>query len=162
MIIYHGSNVVVEQPRIFASERMLDFGLGFYSTTNKDQASRWAERVSARRGSSSRFITEYEFDYDNASNLLTIISFDEPDENWLEFICQNRSGRISANPYDIVIGPVANDQVYATVTLYEQGLLSKAAAISELKVRKLFDQILFHTEKSLDYCHYLRHTEIGV
>lgn len=49
MIIYHGSNVIVEQPKIIKGERMLDFGTGFYTTSNKEQAIRWAQRVSERR-----------------------------------------------------------------------------------------------------------------
>lgn len=38
MILYHGSNVVVEQPRLVEQNRFLDFGYGFYTTTNKEQA----------------------------------------------------------------------------------------------------------------------------
>ena len=85
----------------------------------------------------------------------------EPNGSWLDFVCQNRLGNEPQQQYDIAIGPVANDQVYATVLLYEQGLLSRGAAIQELKVRELYNQILFHTERSLEYCKYLRHREIG-
>jgi hypothetical protein len=92
---------------------------------------------------------------------LTVISFEKPNDGWLEFVVQNRSGRTPSGLYDIVIGPVADDRVYAVVVLYEQGVLSKEAAITELRVRKLYNQILFHTEQSLKYCRYLRHTEVG-
>ena len=162
MIIYHGSTFPVETPKILKSERMLDFGDGFYTTSNKEQAERWSEIVAVKRKTDSRVITEYEFDFDTAEKELTvIISFSQPDDKWLEFVCQNRSGRVSVEHYDIAIGPVANDQVYTVVTLYEQGVLSKEAAIMELRVRKLYSQILFHTEKSLNYCRYIRHVEIG-
>lgn len=161
MIIYHGSTLPVKEPEILKSERMLDFGEGFYATSNEKQADRWAEIVAAKRKSDSRVITEYEFDFDTAKNELTIISFDKADETWLDFVCANRSGRIPSEPYDIAIGPVANDQVYAVVVLYEQGVLSKEAAIAELKVRELYNQILFHTEQSLRYCCYVTHTEVG-
>ena len=161
MIIYHGSIFPVETPKILKSERMLDFGEGFYTTSNKKQAERWSEIVAVRRRSNTRFITEYEFNLTAADKDLTVISFDKPDDKWLEFVCLNRSGRTSPELYDIAIGPVANDQVYTVVTLYEQGIISKEAAIIELRVRQLYDQILFHTEKSLDYCCYLSHTEIG-
>ena len=161
MIVYHGSIVPVEIPKILKSVRMLDFGDGFYTTSNKEQANRWAEIVAAKRKTNVRVVSEYEFDFDAAKKELAVISFDNPDEKWLEFVCLNRSGQIPTEPYDIAIGPVANDQVYTVVTLYEQGILSKEAAIMELKVRKLYNQILFHTEKSLNDCHYLRYTEIG-
>jgi len=160
-IVYHGSTAPVEIPQIMKNGRMLDFGEGFYTTSNKEQAYRWAELVAVKRKSNIRVINKYEFDFDAAKNELTIISFDNPDEEWLEFVCQNRSGRTPLKPYDIAIGPVANDQVFTVVVLYEQGLLSREAAITELKVRELYNQILFHTEQSLNYCRYVQHTEIG-
>jgi len=161
MILYHGSNVVVDQPQILQSERMLDFGMGFYTTSNKEQAIWWAQRVAIRRKTNTRIISEYEFDLGIAQKELSVISFGKPDDEWLDFVCQNRSGKIPSKAYDIAIGPVANDQVFAVVALYEQGFYSKAAAIAEMKVRTLYNQILFHTEKSLDYCRYTRFIEIG-
>jgi len=161
MIIYHGSNVVVEHPQILISERMLDFGMGFYTTSNKEQAIRWAEIVAVKHKTDIRVINEYEFDIDAAKKELTVISFDKPDERWLDFVCENRIGRIPSVTYDIAIGPVANDQVFTVITLYEQGVMSREVAITELKVRELYDQILFHTEASLGYCRYLRNTTIG-
>ena len=38
MILYHGSNVEVREPKIIVSNRTLDFGAGFYTTSNKEQA----------------------------------------------------------------------------------------------------------------------------
>jgi len=49
MIIYHGSTVPVRAPKILQSERMLDFGSGFYTTSNKEQAVSWAKLVAERR-----------------------------------------------------------------------------------------------------------------
>ena len=161
MTVYHGSTVPVEKPMILKSERMLDFGQGFYATYNKEQAIRWSQIVSKRQKANSKFITEYEFNLEVAEKEIKVISFDKPDEEWLDFVCLNRNGRISSEPYDIAIGPVANDQVYATVVLYEQGVLSKEAAIIELKVRELYNQVLFHNEQSLKYCRYNKHIEIG-
>jgi hypothetical protein len=161
MIIYHSSTVCVEVPKILKSERMLDFGEGFYTTSNREQADRWAEIVAVKRKTNTCIITEYDFDFDVAGKELNIIHFDMPDDKWLEFVCQNRSGMIPPETYDIAIGPVANDQVYSVVVLYEQGVLSKEAAIMEMKVRKLYNQILFHTEKSLNYCRYIRCIQAG-
>lgn len=154
MIIYHGSNVVVEQPKILQSERMLDFGTGFYTTSNKEQAVRWAEQVSERREPKDQVLSVYELDIKAAERELVIIHFDESNGEWLDFVCANRSGCATAKPYDIVIGPVANDKVYAVVQFYENGVSNKEDAIKRLKVEELFNQILFHTEKSLAYCRY--------
>ena len=43
MKLYHGSTDIVEKPQIIVSDKFLDFGFGFYTTTNKEQALRWAE-----------------------------------------------------------------------------------------------------------------------
>ena len=38
MTLYHGSNVEVKEPKILKPIHGLDFGAGFYTTTNRDQA----------------------------------------------------------------------------------------------------------------------------
>jgi len=161
MIVYHGTTVPVETPRILNSGRMLDFGEGFYTTSNREQAVRWAQRVAAKRGDEKLILTEYEFDLASAKQELAIISFDKPDEAWLDFVSENRLGHPPSSHYDIAIGPVANDQVYATIVLYEQGFLSREATIAALRVRRLYDQILFHTDRSLSFCRFIRHTSLG-
>ena len=161
MIIYHGSTVSVETPKILKSERMLDFGEGFYTTFNYEQAVRWSERVAAKRKTDIQIITEYEFGKEKAGRELAIISFDTPDEKWLDFVYVNRMGKEPDCLYDIAIGPVANDTIYSTLMLYEQGVFDKEDTIKRLKVQELFNQILFHTEKSLMYCHYQKHYEVG-
>ena len=163
MIVFHGSTVSVEAPIILQSERKLDFGEGFYTTYNREQAVRWSERVAARQKAENRVITEYEFDLINAEKELIVVRFGEPGKAWLDFVSANRNGRWDAGfkPYDIAIGPVANDQVYTTVLLYEQGFLDTETAIKQLRVQDLYNQILFHTEKSLRFCRYIRHKKIG-
>jgi hypothetical protein len=160
MIIYHGSDTLVESPKILISNRLLDFGEGFYTTSSIEQAQRWAKRVREIKKSKEQIVSVYEFDVDKAEKDLKIIKFDFPDHEWLHFISACRSGRETGLEYDMVIGPVANDNVYATIQLFETGLLSEAETIIRLKVEQIFDQILFHTEKSLQYCTYLRHENI--
>ena len=161
MILYHGSNVVVEQPKILQSARMLDFGVGFYTTSNKEQAIRWAEKVADRREPDDKIVSFYEFDIDAAECELRIIRFDEPSEKWLDFVCANRSGREIGDSYDIVIGPVADDMVYTVVQFYENGVYDKDDAIKRLKVEALFNQILFHTERALSYCRFIGFEKLG-
>ncbi len=84
-----------------------------------------------------------------------------PDTTWLDFIISNRSGKVIEKPYDIVIGPVADDNVYLTVKLFENGILNKEEALKRLKVEKLYNQILFHTQKSLAYCSYIKYEKLG-
>ena len=62
MILYHGSNVKVSQPKILNAERALDFGVGFYTTTDRAQAERWARRVAARNASERMIVNIYELE----------------------------------------------------------------------------------------------------
>ncbi len=157
MIIYHGSNVVVEQPQILQSTRLLDFGAGFYTTENREQAVRWSKRVAERREPQNQVLSTYEFDIELAERNLAILRFNDPNADWLDFICANRRGASIAAPYDIVIGAVADYKVYAVVQYYENGIYGRDEAIKRLKIDELYSQILFHTEKSLEYCRFIRY-----
>ena len=106
-------------------------------------------------------LSVYEFDLESAQRELSIIRFDEPNVEWLDFVCANRSGREIKESYDVVFGPVADDKVYEVVQFYENGVYDKDDAIKRLKVEELFDQILFHTEKSLLYCRFTGFEKLG-
>lgn len=161
MDIYHGSDIVVEKPEILQSNRLLDFGIGFYTTSNKEQSERWANKVSLRNNAIKKIISVYNIDIDKAKKQLNVIEFISADERWLDFITVNRRGKEITQSYDIVIGPVADDNVYLTVKLFETGVLDKEEALKRLKVEKLFDQILFHTEKSLEFCVFDHYEDLG-
>lgn len=159
MICYHGSDIVVAEPKILEPQRPLDFSGGFYVTTNEIQAQEWAIKVAYRNNTNRKYINRYDFDLDKAILYLKVIQFTSPDEKWLDFICANRSGR-STGDYDIVIGPVADDKVYRVVVEFENGDIDRKLALQRLKTEKLCDQILFHTEKSLEYLKFLDVREI--
>lgn len=154
MLLYHGSVLAVEQPRILRSERMLDFGMGFYTTMNREQAVRWSERVAARQKVPTRILSIYDFDFEQAKEHLHIQRFDRADAAWLDFVSACRSGKEPCEEYDIVWGPVADDRVYAAIQLYENGLISQDETLERLKIQPLFNQVLFHTERSLKYCRF--------
>lgn len=160
MICYHGSDTIVDTPRILEAKRPLDFGGGFYVTTSEAQAKSWAIKVTYRNNNNHRCVNRYEFDLEKAKLELKVIHFEVADEKWLDFICDNRSGK-STGDYDIVIGPVADDRVYRVVVEYENGDLDKETALKKLKTESLCDQILFHTEKALKYLKYIDTEVIG-
>lgn len=56
MILYHGSNLVVSEPKLIQQNRFLDFGFGFYTTTNKAQAISFADKVTKRRKNGQRAV----------------------------------------------------------------------------------------------------------
>ena len=92
MILYHGSNVAVERPALIKQNRYLDFGFGFYTTTNMEQAKDFAVKVTEKRKNATATIKVYEIDEVTAFTDCRVFSFDEPDEAWLDFVAQNRQG----------------------------------------------------------------------
>ena len=164
MKLYHGSMVTVESPRILARTdgRGADFGTGFYTTSSYRQAVRWVHiRQATHHPSIPGFVSVYEAP-DNLLQLpeLSTTVFTTANRAWLRFIRSNRNNPQFTHSYDIVKGPVANDRVYTTLTLWEGGFLSETQTIQRLKTFRLVDQFLFHTETALHYLHFLHATEI--
>lgn len=151
MIIYHGSNIVVKTPKLVVQNRFLDFGYGFYTTTNKVQAMSFAEKVYKRKRDGSQKVSIYEIDEERLFAECSLLKFDFPSEAWLDFVAKNRSGTYNGEMYDVIFGPVANDDVYTTFTLYQSGALSKEQTLETLKIKKLYNQMVFATEKSLAF-----------
>lgn len=151
MILYHGSNQIVEKPQLVKQNRYLDFGFGFYATTNKDQAVSFSEKVYRRTKEWERIVNVYEFNEKEAFSNCSLLKFGSPTEDWLDFVYENRTGLYKGFIYDLVYGPVANDDVYTTFSLYLSGILSKLQALESLRIKKLYNQILFKTEKALNY-----------
>lgn len=158
MILYHGSNTIVEKPKLVEQNRFLDFGYGFYTTTNKDQAENFSKKVIVRRGGKP-IVNIYEFD-DNSHADLIVKRFSAPDEEWLDFVSEHRNGSYNGEKYDVIIGAVANDDVYRTLQVYSSGLLTKEQALEALKVKKLFNQYVFATEKALAFLKFVEAKEV--
>ena len=158
MILYHGSNTIVEKPKLVEQNRFLDFGYGFYTTTNKDQAENFSKKVIVRRGGKP-IVNIYEFD-DTAHADLIVKRFSAPDEEWLDFVSEHRNGSYNGEKYDVIIGAVANDDVYRTLQVYSSGLLTKEQALEALKVKKLFNQYVFATEEALAFLKFVEAKEV--
>jgi hypothetical protein len=149
MILYHGSDITVERPNLNLSRKNLDFGAGFYTTENKAQAVDFAQKVMIRKGRKTRSVSVYDFDMDTSESILDILRFNVPDRLWLNFVHQSRRGAYTGKAYDLVIGPVANDDVFATLIVYEQGILNAEQILEALKIKELYNQFVFKTEKAL-------------
>lgn len=155
MILYHGSNLTVSEPKLVAQNRFLDFGYGFYTTTNKTQAISFADKVTKRRQDGSPTVSIYQIDEETAFAECSVLRFDAPDEAWLDFVSDNRAGNYIDKTYDFIFGPVANDDVYTTFTLYAAGVLTKEQTIEALKVKKLYNQLVLTSEKALGYLKFI-------
>ena len=138
-IVYHGSNVEVSVPRILQNGFYKDFGYGFYCTSYEKQAKRWAL---TRRGNS--IINKYKHTPDSR---LKTLHFSEMTDKWLDFVVDCRRG-IEHN-YDIVEGPMADDQIWNFVEGFIDGKISRDAFWELVKFNYPTHQIVFCTEKAL-------------
>lgn len=146
MKLYHGSNVEVRKPSLRYCRKKTDFGRGFYTTTQHEQAEHWTSIKLDRAKSGKKTVSVFEIDDVLLKNPeLKIREFNGPDEAWLNFVVDSRKG-VTHN-YDLVYGPVANDKVFTVVNLYESGVLTASAAIAELKAYKTYNQLSFHTPR---------------
>jgi len=165
MTLYHGSKQIIKTPELRSSTRTLDFGAGFYTTTNKEQAVNFAVKVytrSIREGNipKGKFISVYETDYKRMKQELDILHFESADEPWLDFVMANRRSTYNGKKYDVIYEPVANDTIYRTLIAFEDGVLSAEETIARLKVRQLFDQMTFVSEYSLAFLKYSDFIEV--
>lgn len=151
MILYHGSNLAVSEPKLIKQNRYLDFGFGFYTTTNKVQAIGFADKVTKRRKDGIRTVSIYEIGEVKAFCECSVLKFDAPNEKWLDFVSENRSGNYEGESFDFIFGPVADDDVYTTFTLYTAGALTKEQTLEALKIKKLYNQLVLTSEKALSY-----------
>lgn len=158
MILYHGSNMVVEKPQLIEQYRYLDFGNGFYTTTNRDQAIKFAKKVAFNRGGNA-VVNSYDLNVELIKTL-KVKEFDGPNEEWLDFVSTHRNGTYRGPKYDLIIGAVADDDVYRTLQVYATGLLSKDQALEALKIKKLFNQYVFASNNALKALTFIKAEEV--
>ncbi len=144
MIVYHGSNVEVSSPRILVNGFYKDFGFGFYCTSIEKQAKRWAL---TKRGKSVVNLYEY-----TPNENLNKLIFETMTEEWLDFVANCRIG--IEHQYDIVEGPMVDDQVWDFVDDFISGRISRAAFWELAKFKYPTHQIVFCTQKALETLHY--------
>jgi len=153
MKVYHGSDLPIENPDPYFSKRKkIDFGRGFYTTSSIEQAQKFTTTVyrkNLKRG--IKTLNIYELDI-RAFSELNVKDFKGNLEEWFDYVEQNRRKGQDAYPeFDILIGPVADDQIVESFALYEDGIIDKAEAIDRLKLEVYKDQIVFKSKRSLDY-----------
>lgn len=148
MIVYHGSTEVVEKPDVEHSYRLLDFGRGFYVTTVREQAERWARRKAVIFEKNRAVVNIYQMNDDVDG--FHVKSFEEDLIEWIDFVCRCRDGEKDYQKYDLIFGKVANDKVFRVVDMYHMGIWDKERAIKEIKVYPSYDQIAFIHQNAID------------
>lgn len=161
MKLYHGSIVEVRKPSLRYGRERTDFGKGFYTTTLAEQAEHWAMIKKDRAKAKRAVVSVYEIDESLLKDrTLHIREFHGVDESWLNFVVDCRKEHAMAHDFDLVFGPVANDNVFTTVNLYESGILDAPAAIAQLRAYKTYDQLSFHTQRVISALHFVKSYEV--
>ena len=143
MILYHGTDVVIEQPSSHRGRRDVDFGVGFYTTEDRRMAQKWAcNKVTS-------IVNEYEANLEG----LAIKRF-EADGEWLEYVIYNRThdgkSPFADDKYDIIIGPTADDKLFTTLDLYSDGVISKEQTIEIINCMKYSNQVVFKNDNAVN------------
>jgi hypothetical protein len=159
MILYHGSNIEIDKIDLGKCRPYKDFGKGFYTSPRLEQAWTMAKRTVRINRNGALCVTAFSFDDELLSDpAMKIKQFAHPNEEWARFVMNNRNrkfGNIQSPDcnidakYDIVIGPVANDDIVALMEVFLAGLISDDALARELTFRDLSIQVSFHTEQAI-------------
>lgn len=161
MRLFHGSIVEVRKPSLRYGREHTDFGKGFYTTTLAEQAEHWAKIKKDRAKAARAVVSIYEIDEGILSDSdLQIREFYGVDESWLNFVVNCRKENSIRHGFDLVFGPVANDNVFTTVNLYESGILDAPAAIAQLRAYKTYDQLSFHTQRVITALRFVESYEV--
>lgn len=146
--LYHGSNARVVMPEIRPLVRALDFGRAFYLASGLEQAVKWAKTTVLRRGEGRPTVSVFELD-DSRVRGLDVKRFDKPTVEWLRYVGKNRNQGIDEGEFDLVIGPVANDNTMPVLNLYFKGAYTEEEALRRLLPQRLRDQFAFKTDRAL-------------
>lgn len=145
MIVFHSSPYIITEPDVAHSRNYLDFGKGFYVTTLREQAVKYAQRFILRGQKAYLNI----FDFNEKCQGFAVRRFDSYDGEWLDFVSECRRGT-DRTDYDMVIGGIANDKVFRTIDLYFSGDITKDEALSKLKYEQPNDQLCLRSQEIIN------------
>jgi len=159
MYLYHGGTEVIEKPEVRIANRPVDFGDGFYTTSDFEQASNFAKLRADFRKVDFGIVNSYEID-EKLFASFSVLKFENPSEEWFDFVIDCRKGGKLFEKYDLIIGPVANDRVFRVLDFYEAGVYTKAYAINELLPYKLSNQYAFFNKDLVSNLKFVKYAEV--
>lgn len=151
MTVYHGSYSIIRYPKLIRGKNTKDFGFGFYCTIIREQAERWAKRYD------TPIVNTYTV---RLHTDLQILEFKDMTDEWLDFVINCRYG--IPHDYDIVIGAMANDQIYNYVADYIDGIITREQFWVLAKFKYPTHQINFCTDKALKCLEFMFAKEVLV
>lgn len=164
LIVYHGSVTPVKDIDLKFSKKYKDFGIGFYLTTDRKQAIKFA-KIKARRCNSkisylNKFIIK---DFSN----LKVIEFERTNPDWLDCFVGNRLKKFNylckkTDNADVIIGKIADDATSFALNAYIKGVYgdvesneAKNMVVKMLKTDLLNDQVCLKTKKAIKKLKYI-------
>jgi len=167
MIVYHGSDHIIETPLYNGSKRTNDYGYGFYTTENKELAMEWA--CSDNRDG---FANIYELNTDGL-HILNLNDSQYTILNWLAVLTKYRSywqsGSVAEEAknylqknffvdpsgYDIVIGYRADDSYFSFAQDFVSGAISLRKLSEAMRLGKLGEQVVLKSKKSISQIRFI-------
>ena len=135
MLLYHGSNMVIDEIDLAKSRPNKDFGKAFYLSANREQAKEMAKFKVLTSGGVET-VTVFEFDELHLQNL-SIKRFESYSEEWAEFVYNNRDEKQDfQHNYDLVYGPIANDTVGVQIRDLRERKISMKRFLKKLEYHK--------------------------
>ncbi len=147
LTLFHASSCRVENPDTKHSRNYLDFGRGFYLTSYREQAEKYAQRFLRRQ--KDAYLNTYLLEANEPS--WKLLRFESYDKEWLDFVSACRSEE-KTEDYDLIIGGIANDKVILTLDLYFNGQISQDVALDRLKYEHPNIQYCIRSERMLNEC----------
>jgi len=142
MILYHGSEFIIDKPTYHGGKENNDYGYGFYCTESLDLAKEW----SCLNNQTNGYANKYELDVSNLK-VLDLTSNEYSILNWIAILLKNRNFDITSEiayesrnylikyfyidvtKYDVVIGYRADDSYFK----FAKDFISNTITVSKLK-----------------------------
>lgn len=142
MILYHGSDTAIDKPVSGRGRTDVDFGVGFYLTEDKRMAQKWA----CNKTESILNVYDADLSQLNTKKL-------KADGEWLDYVIYNRTHEgekpFDDTDYDVIIGPTADDKLFATIDLYTDGIITKEQTIEVVNCMNYSDQVVFKNDAAI-------------
>lgn len=171
MILYHGSERIIEIPTYGMGKKNNDYGRGFYCTESEELAKEWA-----CAHNKNGFANKYELDMEGL-NVLYLNSDEYIILNWLAVLTKNRTywenGTVSemakkyiaenfmidTSEYDIIIGYRADDSYFSFAQDFASGAISYRQLSEAMRLGKLGEQIVLVSEKAFEHIRFISFSE---
>ncbi|MBP5598938.1 MAG: DUF3990 domain-containing protein [Lachnospiraceae bacterium] len=165
MILYHGSNIIVNKPLFGYGKPYNDYGQGFYCTEDEELAKEWA--CSSPTGG---FVSVYSLDTKDL-NILRLN--DKNILEWLAILIKNRQIRYSSpvekqiadciiekffldySSFDVITGYRADDSYFSFVRAFLSNTISLEQLSDAMKLGNLGMQVFIQSQKAFDNLSFL-------